>query len=163
MVTPFKTEGKIPMIANELDLHGYTTNEAMEMFDLYYQDQLKQGKKPFNVIHGYGSKGSGGEIRKKLRAFLSAHPDKATIYLGEQTGGNLGTTQVKPIKPLPSRIDILEDKILDYCHVPRTKDKIAGKFRNYGAEKVSMSIKKLEQCKILKPVIKGKFKCYIAD
>lgn len=151
------------MIVDEIDLHGYTVKEAMEIFILFYEEQLKAGKKPFNVIHGYGSHGTGGEIRKKLRAFLVSYPDKVTFYAGENSIGNRGITQIKPIAKLPSMDNLLANKILDYCNNPRTKEKITGKFRNEGIDKVIIVIRSLEKSGILKTVLKGKFKCYQAE
>lgn len=151
------------MTTDELDLHGYTIDEAFDMFHLFYTEQLRAGKKPFTVIHGYGSQGTGGNMRRKLRAFLSAHPDRVTISAGEHTCGNQGITLVKPIKPLPSKIDLLSEQILEYCNVARTKEKISGKFRNSGSDQVMGTIRKLEKSGVLKTITKGKFKCYISD
>jgi hypothetical protein len=52
---------------------------------------------------------------------------------------------------------------LEFCKTPKTKEKIAGKFRNDGTDNVIKCIKDLEKKKMLKIVQKGKFKCYVSN
>jgi DNA-nicking Smr family endonuclease len=67
------------MSINELDLHGYIVQEAMEIFITFYNDQVDYNKNTFKVIHGYGSNGTGGKIRAKLRNFLYHNQDKVAF------------------------------------------------------------------------------------
>ena len=68
------------MIERELDLHGRTWAEAQQEFVHFYNHSLDQATDPnsiqLRVIHGYGSNGEGGVIRKRLRAFLDRHSDR---------------------------------------------------------------------------------------
>ena len=64
--------------------NGFTSDEALD----YIKQVLSNSKKTcIYIIHGYGSSGKGGVIRKKVRSFLNAQLKndkiKAVIY-GEE-------------------------------------------------------------------------------
>lgn len=149
-------------MGNEIDLHGLLTAEAIDAFIGYYNDRVQRGDHSrILVIHGYGSTGEGGKIRARLRTFLAAHGECLSFEPGEHlSGGNLGTTFVFPRKPLPSALDTLSSEILEFCRIPKTKSKIAGKFRAAGEAKIQMCLQALEKKKLLTVTNKGGYKIY---
>lgn len=147
---------------SEIDLHGLLVTEAIDAFIEYYNDRVRAGYYGrILVIHGYGSSGEGGKIRSRLRSFLATHDAYLTFEYGEHLGGgNLGSTFVFPRKPLPSPLDTLSNEILDYCRIPKTKSKIAGKFRIAGDVKIQACLQNLEKRKLLAVTHKGGYKIY---
>lgn len=114
-----------------------------------------------NVIHGYGSNGSGGVILAKLRAFLARHSDKLSFTPGEDTiARNPGTTWVKPRKTLPASIDLLGAEILNYCEQAKTRSKIAGKFRRHGETRIKEALTELEKKGLLVSLDKGRHRVF---
>jgi hypothetical protein len=149
-------------MSNEIDLHGLDSLTALDAFVTYYNERVNGGDfRPIAVIHGYGSSGGEGVIRGKLRSFLAAHTCCLSFEGGEHLDfHNLGETIVFPHKPLPTTIDLLSEKILEFCRIPKTKTKIVGKFRNYGESKILASIQQLEKRKLLLSNVKGKHKLF---
>ncbi|MBP7634158.1 Smr/MutS family protein [Candidatus Ozemobacteraceae bacterium] len=147
---------------NEIDLHGFLVAEAIDAFIGFYNDRVRGGDYGrILVIHGYGSTGEGGKIRTRLRSFLAGHEEYLSFEHGEHlSGGNLGSTFVFPRKPLPSTIDTLSNEILSYCRSPKTKSKIAGKFRIAGEAKIQSCLQNLEKKKLLAVTHKGGYKLY---
>ncbi|TDT67415.1 Smr domain-containing protein [Hypnocyclicus thermotrophus] len=141
-----------------IDLHGLTVVQAEEIFIREYNNNLN---KTIKIIHGYGSSGSGGKIRKNIRKLLEKNKEYFNYKKGEIIDGNRGYTIVYPKKRIPEKIDSLKIEILKYCMVPKTKDKIAGHFRKYKPEKILKAIKYLESNDLLEIIQKGKYKCYV--
>jgi hypothetical protein len=145
----------------KLDLHNFTVREAMAVFVRFYNAQFNQAHPAeIEVVHGYGSSGEGGEIRKRLRKYLAAHTKKILVRKGEHVTGNPGVTYVTPLQPLPSASDALENEILDYCDLPRSEAKIIGKFRNSGQKKVKATLRKLVKDGALRRFQKGAYPHY---
>ena len=144
----------------ELDLHGYRTKEALELFIQVYNRHAGKSS-PLVVVHGYGSSGEGGKIRRRLRRMLDRYPGNLDYERGEKVG-NPGITIVFPKKPLPTAGDRLEQEILAYCSKPRTREKIAGRFRKHGQPKVLDALRKLERKGMLENVSCGRYRCYRA-
>ena len=152
----------------EIDLHALTWHEALPVFIDFYNESIRQaaggpvGK--LDVIHGYGSSGAGGVLRKRLRNFLQEHADQGLLEFtpGEHTDANPGHTLVLPIKSLPNTYDMLGERILDYCARPRTLSKISGKFRRHGEPAVKAAIDSLVRQGRLRTTGKGSRKVYEA-
>ena len=56
-----------------LDLHGLTWAEAEASFIEFYNQTVRQADKDavrLDVVHGYGSTGTGGVLLTRLRGFL---------------------------------------------------------------------------------------------
>jgi hypothetical protein len=149
-------------MGNEIDLHGLTALDALETFLNFYNSKIKKKNfAPINVIHGYGANGEGGKILIRLRNLLKIHENKLSYKFGENLfPPNPGRTVVTPKKPLPSIINTLAKEILDFCKIPKTKTKIAGKFRRYGEEKIKESLSLLEKNGLIEAINKGKHKAY---
>lgn len=147
---------------NEIDLHGCLVPEAIDRFVTYYNTRVRAGDySRILVIHGYGSTGEGGKIRTRLRGYLSSHDAELAFEFGENlSGGNLGNTYVFPRKPLPSMSDALSNEILEFCRSPKTKSKIAGKFRLFGEARIQASLQTLEKQKLLRISHKGSHKLF---
>ena len=122
---------------SKLDLHNQTVKQALDTFVRFYNAQLSRGdSSTIEVVHGYGSTGEGGEIRKRLRLMLERNHRKLSYEFGDRKTGNPGVTYVKPFQALPTASDALKAEILTYCITARTESKIVGEFRNYGQKKV---------------------------
>jgi hypothetical protein len=154
------------MTGHKLDLHGATWEEAQAAFIEHYNQVLSQAagrtSQGLDVVHGYGSSGKGGVLRTKLRAFLEQQSALLEFFPGEEADGNPGHTLVVPQLPLPEQEEFLAEEVWAYCTVPRSLDKIAGKFRKQGEPQVLRAIRALESQRRLHGVRKGTVKLYQA-
>ncbi len=142
----------------EIDLHGYTVVEAIEVFVDYYNRNFSFGNKSsISVIHGYGSSGVGGGIKSTFHKFLLCNSE----YLSFQTDTwNPGKTVIFPERKLPPDANLLTSEIIEFCCNGKTESKIFGKFRRYGDLKVKKVLTKLVTNKQLSITKKGKYKYY---
>lgn len=150
---------------SQIDLHGKTWTEALAEFIDCYNRAMPAGggaAAALDVVHGYGSTGPGGVIRTRLRAFLDKYPQFLEYQTGELADGNQGHTIVKPLQRLPDTGELLAEQIWEYCEIPRTVNKIAGRFRRYGDPQVQQVIRTLQKQGRLCQVSKGRFKEYVA-
>ena len=110
----------------EIDLHDKNVNEAINYFMIKYNEILSKGfKGEINVIHGYGSSGVGGKIKKRFKEFSDAY----TSYFRVSYNNNIGVTVVKPIKVLPNYDFLFENELLNFCsETPKSLNKIQNKF-----------------------------------
>jgi hypothetical protein len=147
---------------NEIDLHGLESLAALDAFVGFFNERVRNGDySPITAIHGYGASGGSGVIRGKLRNFLAAHHEYLEFQKGEDLAfHNLGETIVFPKKALPSATDLLSTEILEYCTQPKTRTKIAGKFRNHGEAKIRAALATLEKTRRLSVSYKGAHKHY---
>ncbi len=133
----------------EIDLHGLTWQESLTRFMEVYNDAFDSTGKPsgikVRVVHGYGSTGEGGVLRKRFRGFCQRFEDYLEVTTGEEIDGNRGYTVVSPIRCLPSMHDMLAEHILNYCKRARSPSKISGKFRRYGQPHIMQAIRSLEK------------------
>ncbi len=148
----------------EIDLHGLTQQEAIQAFVEFYNKRVKAGnKEAIDIIHGYGSSGVGGVLKKRIRSFL----ERNSSYLGYDfvvhgVFQNPGQTRVYPKKPLPSIAEGFHKEIVEFCENPKTLSKISGKFRKYGDQEVLKAVRQLEKSGLLKCFNKGSHKVYQA-
>lgn len=147
-----------------IDLHGRTWSESLPELIATYNRVLatNPSTEVLEVVHGYGSTGTGGSLRRRVRSFLTAHSDRLEFKPGEDADGNPGHTMVLPIRPLPEIGDLLAEQVLDYCETARTQSKITGKFRRHGDPSVIQAIRSLERQGRLRTVSKGRNKGYEA-
>ena len=148
----------------EIDLHGLTQVEAVEALVKFYNARVRKGDcRRFEVIHGYGSSGTGGALRLRIRSFLARHADCLSYEPGESySPANPGKTLVVPVKELPDTLDMLAEEIVEYCANARTISKISGKFRRHGDAKVQAALKTLEKQGALTSFYKGQYRHYQA-
>ncbi len=153
----------------EIDLHELTWQEALPAFIDFYNESIRQAAGGpavrLDVIHGYGSSGAGGVLRKRLRVYLQEHAAHGRLEFtpGELADANPGHTFVLPYQPLPSASDLLAAGILAYCARPRTLSKISGKFRRHGEPTVKATIDSLVRQRLLRTAGKGSRKVYEAN
>ena len=149
----------------EVDLHGYTVDEALRIFiDVYNRHVRRRSEESLRVIHGYGSATEGldgGKIRLKIRKFLEGVGDSLDWKPGEDLEGNAGVTIVFPRKILPTSQNQLAADILAFCSIPRTESKIAGKFRKKSALEIKEAIRALVRQGQLKIAAKGDGETYM--
>ncbi len=150
----------------EIDVHGLTWSESLEEFISIYNgslsDQQELDSIEIRVIHGYGSTGEGGTLRRRLRGFLSRASSYLEFTPGEEVDGNQGLTIVHPIQQLPAINDWLGESILEYCLRPKSLSKVVGKFRRHGQPGVLQAVRKLEKQGRLEKIRKGRvthYKC----
>ena len=154
--------------AHELDLHEQTWQEALHNFIEFYNDWLQGAgggaAAAVDVIHGYGSAGTGGVLRKRLQSFLAEQAGQGRLEYtpGEYVDSNLGHTVVRPIALLPVTQELLAEEVLAYCERPRTLSKICGKFRRHGEPTVKAAIDSLVKQRRLRSNGKGSRKAYEA-
>ena len=133
----------------EIDLHGLTWQESLTMFIEAYNDAFDSAVKPSDVqvrvVHGYGSSGEGGVLRKRLRSFCQRFEDYLEVTTGEEIDGNRGCTIVSPRRRLPDMHDMLAENIRAYCKRPRSCSKVLGRFRRYGHPHIMQTIRSLEK------------------
>jgi hypothetical protein len=145
----------------KIDLHNMTVKEALTTFVAYYNAQLaRNDRSEIEVVHGYGSTGAGGEIRKRLRKLLDGNAKKLDYRKGERYSPNAGVTFVTPFLPLPTAADQLQVEILEYCESARTESKIIGKFRRYGDKQVKDALQSLLKEGLLRRFSKGAYQHY---
>ena len=150
---------------SSIDLHGKTWAEALaEFLDFYNRWATAGGGSvgTLDVVHGYGSTGSGGVLRQRFRGFLAKYPECLEFKAGEDVDGNPGHTLVSPLRRLPDTGGLLAEQIWEYCDSPRTVSKIAGRFRRYGDPQVQQAIRVLQKQRRLRTVSRGRVKAYEA-
>jgi hypothetical protein len=148
-----------------LDLHGLTRAEAQAAFIDFYNGAVRRaGGKigRLDVVHGYGSTGTGGVLRTWLRGFLERHMSSLEFQPGENVDGNQGHTIVVPLRLLPSQDEQLVEEIWAYCESSRAQSKILGKFRRHGEAEVLRAINVLEKQQRLRAVRHGTLRLYEA-
>jgi hypothetical protein len=146
-----------------IDLHGLTTTVALEQFISYYNNEVKnKAFDPIQVVHGYGSTGVGGEISRRLRAFLKDHPEQLQYATGEDLENNPGYTLVYPKRPLPPMSEAISARLLEFCLTAKSVEKIHNKFRMVGDAEVKAALRSLEQKGQLKLIVKGRVRAYIS-
>jgi hypothetical protein len=139
---------------HELDLHGYTVDEALKAFLVFYNKNAGSGAR-LRIIHGYGAVSESARILRKLREFLAAAGSSLEWKRGEDVEGNPGVTIVFARKKLPSAENLLEKEILEFCRVPRTESKIAGQLRQHPPREVKALLRALVRRGELTAVVKG--------
>ena len=81
----------------EIDLHDKNVNEAINYFMTKYNEILSKGfKGEISVIHGYGSSGVGGKIKKRFKEFSEAY----TSYFNVSYNNNMVCGNDSCKKPL---------------------------------------------------------------
>ena len=145
----------------ELDLHGLTIDEAIRVFVERYNRHVQGNREPLRIIHGWGSSGEGGKIRRKIREFLTEVTDNLDWKPGEDVEGNLGVTIVYPRKVLPARESQMAEAIERFCSTPRTESKIAGEFRTYNPREIKQAMRTLVRQGRLQEIVKGSHVTYL--
>ncbi|MGD0096544.1 MAG: Smr/MutS family protein [Terracidiphilus sp.] len=80
-----------------IDLHNCTVAQAIREFVRFYNSCVRSGYRGrVEVIHGYGSTGSGGVIRDELRRYLKAHDEIFGEFLAGESLRNPGVTVLYP-------------------------------------------------------------------
>ena len=81
--------------SKSIDLHNFTVAEAIREFVRFYNACVRAGYRGrIEVIHGYGSNGTGGVIREELRRYLKAHDEIFGEFLPGESLRNPGVTIV---------------------------------------------------------------------
>jgi hypothetical protein len=142
-------------LTDELDLHGYTVAEGIEVFVQRYNARVDNHQFGiWRIIHGYGSSGEGGAIRIKLRAFLDQHLDKLRYETGD-TYGDPGWTWVYPNIRLPDQRERLATAILHFCAEGKTEERVLREFAKLGEIQVRQVFRSLAKQGKLRAAIKG--------
>jgi hypothetical protein len=145
----------------ELDLHGYTVDEALKAFRVFYNKNAGAGVR-LRIIHGYGAVSESARILRKLREFLATAAASLDWKPGEDIEGNPGVTIVYPRKKLPSAENHLEQEILEFCSVPRTESKIAGQLRKHPPREVKAALRALVRRGELNSVVKSSETAFVS-
>jgi DNA mismatch repair protein MutS2 len=78
-------------VSMELDLRGYTIDDAIPTIDKYLDDAVMGGLSTVHIIHGKGT----GALRNGVREYLRSHSHVAEFRLGGAGEGGSGVTVVK--------------------------------------------------------------------
>ncbi len=132
-------------MTRSIDLHGLTVDESIRHFVTSYNALFESGYRGrIEVIHGYGSSGEGGAIRRKLRSFLAANRDRFKRVTDGDSVGNPGVTYVEGKGRLPAEeaSTALERAILEFCATPKSESKILVKLiGRYGDPAIRAAIR----------------------
>jgi DNA-nicking Smr family endonuclease len=83
--------------SRSVNLHSLTVAEAIREFVRFYNVCVQSGYRGrLEIIHGYGSSGSGGVIREELRRYLKAHEEIFGEFLAGESLRNPGVTILYP-------------------------------------------------------------------
>lgn len=137
----------------EIDLHDKTTEEAINFFIEKYNEAVKRNYKgPIYVIHGYGSSGKGGKIKKVFHKYLKENSQ----YLRFEFDSNPGAVIVYPKKKLPTTLSVLEEDILKFCSIsPKSLSKIESNFfKKASAAEIKKIINSLVKKQLLRKIMK---------
>ena len=149
------------MATRQIDLHDLTASEAIAEFAATYNRWFAAGYRDrIEIVHGYGSSGVGGVIRKRLRAFLATHSDRFKQITPGDDLGNPGVTWVYPKGRLPEAPAFaagpLEQAILAFCREPKAEAKILTKLvGRYGDPAIRAAIRDLVRSGALEAVRSG--------
>ena len=125
-----------------------------------YNQHVQHGRACIDVVHGYGSSGTGGVIKRRLRALLAANAGQLSFVRGEDLDQNPGHTEVHARHPLPSAADDLASAIIEYCSTARTLEKITGRFRRHGMPAVQAAVRTLTSSGRLRTAQRGAHKLF---
>ena len=147
-----------------LDFHGKNWSESLAAFIDLYNETLRSRRSGdrLDIVHGYGSTGTGGVLRSRIRAFLERQGQRLQYMPGEAVDGNPGHTVVVPIQPIPDTGGLLAEQVWEFCQQPKSQSKITGRFRRHGDPQVLQAIRVLEGQRRLRTVQRGRVKEYEA-
>jgi hypothetical protein len=137
----------------EIDLHDKTVNEAINFFMIKYNEIFLNGfKGQISVIHGYGSSGIGGKIKKRFKEVSEVY----TGYFEVIPNKNIGITIIKPLKTLPNSDFLFENALLEFCsESPKSITKIQNKFfKSHNNNEIKKTINSLVKKGALTEVFK---------
>lgn len=143
-----------------IDLHNMTCDDAIRFFIKRYNEAFKSGYRgKIEVIHGYGSGGKGGIIKKKLRAFLLENKNSLNFSIDT----NPGVTFITPLKSIPNMKNAISRDILDFCkNSPKSMDKIKGNFfKTYTNKEIVSAVNSLSKTGELETLLKKNYKVYL--
>jgi len=80
--------GNVP---SEIDLHGKTVEEAIEIVDRYLDDAMLAGLHSVRLIHGYGTL----RLRDAIQQWLSGRPGIQGFGPADPISGGIGVTVVR--------------------------------------------------------------------
>ncbi|ADO83646.1 Smr/MutS family protein [Ilyobacter polytropus] len=144
-----------------IDLHNMTCNDAIRFFITKYNELYKNGYRgSIEVIHGYGSHGEGGVIKKRLRKFLLENKSSLKFTIN----ANPGVTFVVPVKAIPQMKNEISKDILEFCREnPKSLDKIKGNFfKKYTNREILATVKSLVKKGELESFFKKNHEVYLA-
>jgi DNA mismatch repair protein MutS2 len=82
---------QIPQVTNELDLRGFTGEDAIIELSKYLDHAVQSNWKEVRIIHGKGS----GALRKAVHAFLKKDKHYKSYRLGNYGEGDTGVTVIE--------------------------------------------------------------------
>jgi hypothetical protein len=149
--------------SRSIDLHHRTVPEAILEFVRFNNACIRSNYRGrIEVIHGYGSTGAGGVIRKKLREYLAAHAESFGSFLAGDGLGNPGVTIVYPKKLLPASLESggagsllnpAQEAIRKYCAAQKAKERILIKLRGrFGDRVLSAEIRSMVNNGVLEEI-----------
>ncbi len=84
-------KSKAQNISSEINLLGYTVEDALEKLDKYLDDAYLSSLGQVRIVHGKGS----GALRRGIHQYLQKHPHVKSYRLGTYGEGDAGVTIVE--------------------------------------------------------------------
>jgi len=143
------------IMAHQIDLHGLTVDAALETFVEQCNRLFRGGYRgKIVVVHGYGSSGQGGAIKKRLTGFLAKHHDYFDSSVWD--GGNPGVTTLRQLKALPvEKAGGIEQQLLAFLVVPKVEAKIFARFHSKSVAEVKELLRDLRQRGLIHEAVKN--------
>jgi hypothetical protein len=139
-----------------------TCDDAIRFFIKKYNEVFKNGYRgKIEVIHGYGSGGKGGVIKKRLRTFLTENKNSLNFVID----ANPGVTFVTPMKSIPDMKNAISRDLLKFCKdSPKSMDKIKGNFfKKYTNKEIVSTVNSLSKKGELETLLKKNHKVYFTN
>jgi hypothetical protein len=139
-----------------------TCDDAIRFFIKKYNEVFKNGYRgKIEVIHGYGSGGKGGVIKKRLRTFLTENKNSLNFVID----ANPGVTFVTPMKSIPDMKNAISRDLLEFCKdSPKSMDKIKGNFfKKYTNKEIVSTVNSLSKKGELETLLKKNHKVYFTN
>ena len=95
-----------------------TVKEAMMQFIQVFNECHKKGAQ-LEVVHGYGSSGTGGKIKSALNKFIEKNKECTRV-----SEINSGSSKYTPLKMLPPYISIIDELVLANFNDTKNRDKL---------------------------------------
>ena len=77
-------------ISPEINVHGFTCEEALNLIDKYIDDAILAGLNQIKIVHGKGT----GALRKSVHNYLKKNTSIKSFRLGNFGEGDIGVTIV---------------------------------------------------------------------
>ncbi len=90
MRSTFSSISKAKSVSSEINVIGYTVEEANFMVDKFLDDASLSKLQTVRIVHGKGT----GKLKDGIHRFLKTHPHVRSFRMGTYGEGEMGVTVV---------------------------------------------------------------------